>query len=204
MARSRSRLEKRPAFFSILVWRISACPEYSLSRMLVLLLIRDCDLFLRSEVEMTKSSKPDVRDKSHTAQRAVSQMAPASSSNLLIVSVLISLMCVSCGCTHPNRPTNVASDAKWVPSAKTGYWQACSAGGSEKDQLNCTVWNEKGTVLMNEAYLPLDGGAVPASGQLSIADGPCVGPYEVCLENGRVLAPVSIFEREKELLQRNP
>lgn len=108
------------------------------------------------------------------------------------------------GCTHPNRPTNVVSTAKWVPSAKTGYWQACSVNVSEANKLSCTVWNEKGTVLISERYLPLDGSTIPVRDQLSIADGPCKGPYEVCLENGRVLAPASIFEREKAIYHGKP
>ena len=108
------------------------------------------------------------------------------------------------GCTHPNRPAVVVDGAKWVPSAKTGYWQACSVNEPQENAVSCTVWNEKGTVLISERYLPLDGGVIPLRNQLSIADGPCKGPYEVCLQNGRVLAPVSIFEREKPLFQGKP
>jgi hypothetical protein len=48
---------------------------------------------------------------------------------------------------------------------------------------------------MDERYLPLDGGAQPASDQLLISDRPSTGPYEVCLKNGRILVPQSMFER---------
>ena len=150
-----------------------------------------------------KVANPMLVARSNTAQTVPIRTAPASKGKLMMASLLLSIV-LWFGCTHPNRPAGVASTAKWIPSAKTGYWQACSVSESEKDELSCTVWNEKGTVLISERYLPLDGRTIPATDQLSIADGPCKGPYEVCLENGRVLAPVSILEREKTLFQRKP
>jgi hypothetical protein len=141
--------------------------------------------------------------RSNTAQVVRIRTAPANNGRLVMASLLLSILLLF-GCTHPNRPATVASSAKWVPSAKTGYWQACSVSESQANKLSCTVWNENGTVLISEGYLPLDGGTIPVSDKLSIADGPCKGPYEVCLEDGRVFAPASIFEREKALFQRKP
>src|SRR5579884_3076662 len=149
-----------------------------------------------------KAANPMSIARSHTAQMVQIRTAPASRGALVMGSLLVSIL-LWFGCTHPNRPATVVSAAKWVPSAKTGVWQACSVSESEGNEVSCTVWNEKGTVLISERYLPLDGRTIPFSDQLSIADGPCKGPYEVCLVNGRVLAPASIFEREKALFQRS-
>jgi len=55
---------------------------------------------------------------------------------------------------------------------------------------------------MDERYVPLDGGAQPASDQLIISDRPSTGPYDVCLKNGRILVPQSMFEREKARIQQ--
>jgi hypothetical protein len=54
---------------------------------------------------------------------------------------------------------------------------------------------------MDERFLPLDGGPAPINDDLAISDGACTGPYEVCLKNGRMLLPQSMFERMKAIIQ---
>jgi len=103
------------------------------------------------------------------------------------------------GCSQPQRPTGIGPAALWVESAKTGYWKVCSA--TERAGVHCTIWNKGGTVLMDEDFLPLDGGRAPISDDLAISDGACIGPYEVCLKNGRILVPESMFERMKAVIQ---
>jgi len=102
------------------------------------------------------------------------------------------------GCSRPERPADVAPAAYWVESAKTGYWQVCWT--TEVGGVHCTIWNGEGTILMDEGYLPLDGGPAPTKDALSI-NGTSCGPYEVCLDSGRVLLPQSMFERSKALFQ---
>jgi hypothetical protein len=123
----------------------------------------------------------------------------ASNNKLFLASLTLSFI-FWWSCSQPKRPNTVAAAATWVPSAKTGYWQICSAkqGGG----VGCTVWNEQGIVLMDEGYMPLDGRMQPTGDQLLISDRPCPGPYKVCLKNGRILVPQSMFQREKAQFQR--
>jgi len=87
-----------------------------------------------------------------------------------------------------------------VEGAKSGYWQLCSLGRSA--EAHCTVWNDGGTILKDEAYLPLDEGPTPHEGELQIRKGEiCSGPYQVCLTNGRILLPESQFEQIKDFMK---
>jgi hypothetical protein len=60
------------------------------------------------------------------------------------------------GCWQPKRPLPVGMEAVRVEGAKTAYWQVCSLG--QNNAIHCTVWNDGGTVLKDETYLPLDEG----------------------------------------------
>lgn len=114
--------------------------------------------------------------------------------------LLAAILCCL-ACSRPKRPTEVPAAAVRVEGAKTGYWQICTVGGSA--QLHCTVWNDGGTVLMDETYLPLDEGPAPQNKELQIRpDEICKGgPYQVCLINGRILLPQSMFERLKAFIE---
>lgn len=113
--------------------------------------------------------------------------------------LIVASMC-GLSCSQRPRPAAVTPAAVWVASAKTGYWQNCFLKGS--NQVYCTVWNESGTVLMHEAYLPVDGGIQPVADELSVSDHPSSGPYNVWLKNGRILVPRSMFDREKDRFRK--
>lgn len=99
------------------------------------------------------------------------------------------------GCSSPSRPPSVAADATWVETSKTGLWQQCEV--TDTQTIHCTVWNAGGVVLMDEPYLPLDGGPPPSAKDLRLKK--TGGGYEVRLTNGRILAPQSLFQRMKAL-----
>ena len=99
----------------------------------------------------------------------------------------------SIGCSRRVRPTVVPESAVWSDSAKTGYWKTCSF--SYDEQVHCVTWNESGTVLINERFLPLDGKPGPVLAELLIRGEDCSGPYRVCLVNGRILVPESMVDR---------
>ena len=118
---------------------------------------------------------------------------------LRIAECIVAMLCCV-GCSPPMRPSGVAPAAVWVESAKTGYWQVC--GTTEQREVHCTIWNKLGTVLLDETFLPLDGGSAPVEGELRLREsGPCTGSYQVCLTNGRILLPQSMFERMKTLFE---
>jgi hypothetical protein len=106
------------------------------------------------------------------------------------------------GCSEPKRPVEATADATRVEGAKTGYWQICS---SQRTRVHCTVWNDSGTVLKDETYLPFDKGPTPQEADLKIRPGQICsgrsGPYEVCLINGRILLPESQFDQIKNFLK---
>jgi hypothetical protein len=113
---------------------------------------------------------------------------------------LAAILCLF-GCSEPKRPTGVTPGATRVEGAKTGYWQTCSIG--QGPRVHCTVWNDAGTVLKDETYLPLDEGPTPQEADLQIRAGEiCSGPYQVCLTNGRILLPESQFDQLKVLMKR--
>src|SRR5690242_3291146 len=86
---------------------------------------------------------------------------------------LAGVFLASCG--SPRRPSNVPMDSVFVEGAKTGWWQHCDNSGAA---THCAVWNEGGQVLLDEEFLPLDGGAVPALNSAKLRRvGPCTGVY---------------------------
>ncbi len=109
--------------------------------------------------------------------------------------LFIALLC-SVGCSPPTRPANVSEGAVLVEGAKTGWWQICALNDSE--EIHCTIWNEDGTILQNQRFVPLDGGPTPQKEELQLRDGgTCTEPYEPCLKNERILVPESMFQHIK-------
>ena len=98
-------------------------------------------------------------------------------------------------CSDSKRPDGVPSSAVRVESAKTFYWKACEALAGGK--VHCTIWNGGGTVLMNENFVPQDGGPTPTD--LHVLERPCASPYSVCLADGPILVPESMFDRMRML-----
>ena len=103
-------------------------------------------------------------------------------------------------CVEPNRPAGVAQEATFVETAKTGSWQVCRATPSRV--IHCTIWNRVGTVLLDETFKPVDGASSPVEDDLRVrSSGACTGGYQVCLKNGRILVPLSMFDRMKAFLE---
>ena len=124
---------------------------------------------------------------------------------LLLVSVLASAVWLLCtACSKRERPANVSADATWVEGGKFGYWQMCQLTIDEN--THCTVWNEGGEILLDEKFLPIDEKARPAASELQqLRDGgPCTGPYQVCLSDGRILVPASRFADLKAFIEGRP
>ena len=110
------------------------------------------------------------------------------------------LLCFACGRTSEVvRPAEVPSEATYVLGGKFGgWWQRCiSATGDQA--LRCSIWNGAGLVLVNEEFMPYDGGAPPSAYELKISTDPAIpsGPDRVFLSNGRVLLPRSRFVEMK-------
>jgi hypothetical protein len=94
----------------------------------------------------------------------------------------------------------VPSGSTWVEGAKTGWWQHCNNAGAST--THCTIWNEGGEVLLDDEFLPLDGGSVPSDDSLKLRGrGPCTGVYQVCLSSGRILLPRSRFNELKDFIE---
>lgn len=104
------------------------------------------------------------------------------------------------GCGSPPRPAGVPAGSTWVEGAKTGWWQQCS--DLDAKITHCTIWNEGGEILLDEEFLPLDGGPPPPSDGLKLrGSGPCTGVYQVCLTNGRILLPQSRYDELKDFVR---
>jgi len=110
-----------------------------------------------------------------------------------VVFVVLMMVCVAC--SPPNRPANVSALAVWAESAKTGYWKSCAA---DQAGIHCTIWNQTGSVLKDERFLPLDGGRLPSAEELHVKSAGNGGPYDIRLDNGRLLVPESMFSKYKE------
>lgn len=107
------------------------------------------------------------------------------------------VLLVDCG--HPRRPPNVPAASTFVEGAKTGWWQHCESSGAA---IHCAIWNKVGDVLLDEEFLPLDGGAIPSRDSMALrSGGPCTGVYQVCLSNGRILLPRSRFHELKDFIE---
>jgi len=116
-----------------------------------------------------------------------------------IVAVLI--LCSACGRESAvARPNSVPSDATFVRGAKVGWWQRCTpAPGGQP--VHCRIWSGAGLVLVDEEFIPYDGGAPPSAEDLRISVEPTFpGPDRIFLANGRVLLPRSRFDELKKFV----
>lgn len=113
--------------------------------------------------------------------------------------LIIVLLCTA-ACSPPRRPGAVPTDAVYVEYAKVGCWQKCKRAG--QGPVNCTIWNQAGLVLQDQTFLPVDDGPLPTETDLRLRNsGSCTGVYQVCLANGRILVPESLFDRMREHLR---
>jgi hypothetical protein len=112
------------------------------------------------------------------------------------------LLCFACGRrSDVVRPAEVPSDATYVAGGKVGgWWQQCSAATGGQP-VHCRIWNGAGLILVDEEFLPYDGGAPPAAEELMISADPTFpGPDRIILKNGRVLLPRSRFDELKKFV----
>ena len=105
------------------------------------------------------------------------------------------VVCVSIACAHkpPDaRPASVPPEATFVSGGKSGAsWQMCRLANAG-DTIYCRIWNEAGSIVYDDQFVPLDGSAVPTIEQLQIDRQPLSpGPDRVVLKDGRVLVPKS-------------
>ena len=111
------------------------------------------------------------------------------------------LICSACGYnSEPVRPHGVPNGAVFVKGGKVGWWQECIPG-TEGQAVHCRIWNGAGVVLVDEEFLPYDGGQTPTAEELKIpADTTFSGPDRIFLANKRVLLPRSRFEELKKFV----
>ena len=99
------------------------------------------------------------------------------------------------------RPANVPSDATLVDEPKGGLWQRCILD-TGANANRCQIYNWRGGLLYDEAFLAYDGGGVVAQVYLKIPGySPLSGPDRICLANGRILIPKSRFDQVKRHLE---
>lgn len=120
--------------------------------------------------------------------------------NKLAVSLGL-LLCSACTRNSDvARPQGVSTGAVFVRGAKIGWWQEC-APAKEGQAVHCRIWNGTGVVLVDEEFLPYDGGPPPSSDELKISSDPTFpGPDRVFLTNSRVLLPRSRFDELKKFV----
>jgi hypothetical protein len=80
------------------------------------------------------------------------------------------------------------------------WWQMCSYDANQNTD-KCQVFNAGGKLILDENFLPYDGGRTPVSSELRI-DGSAslAGPYIICLTNGRILLPKSHYASLKSFV----
>jgi hypothetical protein len=84
-----------------------------------------------------------------------------------------------------------------MSGGKVGWWQNCAAA-IDDGNVHCTIWNGAGLVLVDEEFLPYDGGRTPIASELKItADPTFAGPDRVILVNNRVLLPSGFAELKR-------
>lgn len=109
------------------------------------------------------------------------------------------LCCLACD-NKVVRPQGVPVDATFVAGAKIGWWQHCAVG-TGNEGVRCQIWNGAGLVLVDEEFLPYDGGPTPTAGELKIPpEAKFAGPDRVFLANERVLLPRSRFDELKKFV----
>ena|SRR6202035_634513 len=113
---------------------------------------------------------------------------------------------VLCGLLYvyrrPSRPKRVPGDATPVEGAKTIWWQVCKINDDGRGVI-CQIYNDNGTVLYDEQFVPYDGNPIIDPSELVVArECKYAAPTRICLGNGKILIPRSRFEDEKTLLDR--
>jgi hypothetical protein len=99
----------------------------------------------------------------------------------------------------PKRPDNVPDSAVFVEGAKTGWWQSCWA--TVQGTTMCRVFSKSGQILVDEQFLPYDGGPSPRASELVLdPKNRYSDVYRVGLKNGRILLRKSMYAQSKELL----
>ena len=113
------------------------------------------------------------------------------------------LLCFNCGHEAIVRPSGLPLDATYVAGGKVGgWWQHCTTA-NVGEAVHCWIWNGGGLVLLDEEFLPYDGGAAPTAEELKILPDPTFpGPNLIFLANGRVLLPLHGFEDMKLFVDR--
>jgi len=117
--------------------------------------------------------------------------------------VTVALLLSACG--HKSdvvRPENVPADAVFVRGAKIGWWQQCTPGSSGQP-VHCRIWGGPNStlILVDEEFLPYDGGPPPTADELKIAPDPTFpGPDRIILTNNRYLLPQSRFDELKKFV----
>ena len=109
------------------------------------------------------------------------------------------LLCLACGRkSDVVRPAEVPTSAIYVAGGKAGgWWQLCTSASAGKS-VHCRIWNGAGLLLVDENFLPYDGGAQPTPDELKIPNETTFpGPDRIFLANGRVLLPQSRFDELK-------
>jgi hypothetical protein len=118
---------------------------------------------------------------------------------LVAVALLLSF---SCG--HRSevvRPADVPLAAIYVAGGKVGgWWQQCTLANLGQ-AVHCRIWNGAGLILVDEEFLPYDGGPPPTAEELKIASDPTFpGPDRIFLTNSRVLLPQSRFDELRKFV----
>lgn len=99
----------------------------------------------------------------------------------------------------PKRPSTVPDNAVFVAGEKTGWWQVCFA--TDQGATYCRVFSKSGNLLVNEEFLPYDGGPGPTSSDLVLdPKNRHSDVYRVALRSGRILLRKSMFAQSKEVI----
>lgn len=99
----------------------------------------------------------------------------------------------------PKRTENVPANAAFVKGSKTGWWQSCAK--TKSGSITCRVISVAGQSLLDEEFLPYDGGPLPTTPELVLdPNNRYSSAYRVCLKNGRILLPKSMYQESKKLL----
>lgn len=106
----------------------------------------------------------------------------------LVVGAQLIMPMVNRAAIEHHRPPNVPKDAVYVVTS-LGFWQHCTYdSGRRIDQ--CQIWNRVGAVLVEDDFVPYDGGLPATQDQLQIVDAES-GPDRIALRNNRILIPKS-------------
>jgi hypothetical protein len=118
-----------------------------------------------------------------------------------LFSTLVISVFLACNTTPP-RPANVPSQAVFVEGAKNGWWANCTFIASSNIN-QCSVYGVSGNVILEGEFKPFDGGSPVSPDQLMIDNKNSLSSiHRICLKNGRVLIPVSLFDQEHDFLEK--